>query len=235
MRPENTVSSTTASDAEVGNRRAVKLGGECGRHGTDEMIVSPPVLLPSEPEAVDAREPAGLRVERLGHALAGSADAEGKIEWGMPTLGDDTLDLLGQREDHHPLGVSFQEGEEGAGEVGGGGGGTETRRHFVAQIVVDVQQSRRGLRVGPAVRLVRAAGRLSRRHPLGPTIDVVASTALHHRAHVLAQLLERRPSDIPPAVVDPMNREIRQEREGERQGEETVPKCRRRRLDDVEA
>ena len=45
----------------------------------------------------------------------------------MPTLGDDTLDLLGQREDHDPLGVSFQEGEEGAGERGGGGGGTETR------------------------------------------------------------------------------------------------------------
>src|SRR4030095_10991566 len=90
---------------------------------------------------------------------------EGKIEWGVPTLGDDTLDLLGQREDHDPLGVSFQEGEEGAGEGGGGGGGGETLRHFVAQIVVDVQQSRRGLRVDPAVRLVRAAGRLSRRHP----------------------------------------------------------------------
>ena len=146
---------------------AGKLGGECGRHGTDEMIVSTPVLLSSKPEAVNAREPAGLRVERLGRALAGSADAEGKIEWGMPTLGDDTLDLLGQREDHDPLGVSFQEGEEGAGEGGGGGGGTETLRHFVAQIVVDVQQSGRGLRVGPAVRLVHAAGRVSRRHPAG--------------------------------------------------------------------
>ena len=53
--------------------------------------------------------------------------------------------------------------------------------------------------------------------------------------HEEIKLLERRPADIPPAVVDAMNREIRQEREGIRQGEEPVPECRRRRLDDVES
>jgi hypothetical protein len=77
-------------------------------------------------------------VESLRHAISGAADAEGEIEWGVGTLGDHALDLLGHGQDHDALAVA-QQLEERAGESGGGGRRAEAPLHLVAQIVVDIE------------------------------------------------------------------------------------------------
>src|SRR4029453_1714181 len=68
----------------------------------------------------------------------------------------------------------------------------------------------------------------------GRTVRVVGSAALHHRPQVLAELLERRTAHVPPAVVDPVDDEGGQEREGVGQGDRAMPESRRGLLDDVE-
>ncbi len=54
-------------------------------------------------------------------------------------MGDDALELVLEREDHHSFAVPAEELEERAGERGGGGGWTETRRYLLGQIVVDIE------------------------------------------------------------------------------------------------
>src|SRR5262249_58155986 len=125
-----------------GERRA---GGASG--GADETIAAAPILLAGEAEYPPAREPARARVERPRHTLAGRPDAEGETERGVGALRDDPLHLIGQAQDHHALAVPTHRVEERPGERDGLGGGAETLCHLGAQIVVDVEETRRGLRV----------------------------------------------------------------------------------------
>src|SRR5262245_44667136 len=67
-----------------------------------------------------------------------------------------------------------------------------------------------------------------------PAILVVVARGLHERAEILADLLEGRPADVPPAVVNPMDLEIRRQRERVGNGDEPVLEAGRRHLDDVE-
>ena len=60
----------------------------------------------------------------------------------------------------------------------------------------------------------------------GWTVRVVGPAALHHGAQILAQLLERGASHVPPAVVDPVDREIGQQRERVGQGDQAVAEAR---------
>lgn len=47
---------------------------------------------------------------------------------------------------------------------------------------------------------------------------IVVTGGLHQCAEILAQLVEGRPADVPPAVIHPVNREIGREREGVGEG-----------------
>src|SRR5262245_65381184 len=68
----------------------------------------------------------------------------------------------------------------------------------------------------------------------GPTILVVGPAALHHGAQVLPDLFSRGPAHEPPAIVDTVNGEIGQQREGVGHGHVAVTESRRRHLNDVE-
>ncbi len=115
VRPEKTVSSTTASDAAIGH--AVELGREIARLGADQPVAAAAVLLAGEADAADAREPARARVQRRGHALPGRADPERQREGRVVALGHHALDLLAERQDADSIRIAGQQREEIARET----------------------------------------------------------------------------------------------------------------------
>ena len=131
--------------------RGLELRVEARRPGADQAIAARAVLLAGEPHPLDAREPAGARVQRPRHPLPRAADAEGQLEGRVGALGRDPLDLLGEREHAHPLAVGREEREQLPRERGGRRGGARGGRDLVAQVVVDVEGPRRRLRVRAAV------------------------------------------------------------------------------------
>jgi len=90
-------------------------------------------------------------VERLRHPLSRATDPEGQLERRVRALGRDTLDLLGEGEDAHPLPVGREEGEQLPCEAGRDRALTRGGRNLVGQVVVDVEVERSRLRVRAAV------------------------------------------------------------------------------------
>src|SRR5262245_18813022 len=132
-------------------RRVVDTGELRGKrrgNGANEAIAAAAILLPRETELASARKPARARVERPRHALPGGTDAEREIERRVVALRDDTLHLIGEAQDGHALAVLAHEVEERAREGGGLRGGTEALGYLGAQVIVDVEKARGGLRVG---------------------------------------------------------------------------------------
>src|SRR5215831_4540945 len=150
-----------AHEGETGENRVVhhgersrrivetgELGGERCGGGADETIAAAPILLPRKTKLAPARKPARARVERSHHALPGGADAEREIERRVVTLRDDAFHLIGEAQDGHALAIPAHEVEERTRESGGLRGGAEALGHLGAQVVVDVEKARGGLRVG---------------------------------------------------------------------------------------
>src|SRR5262245_35997418 len=125
-----------------------ELRGKRRGNGANEAIAAAAILLPRETELAPAWKPARAGMERPRHALPGGADAEREIERRVVALRDDTLHLIGEPQDGHALAVLAHEVEERARESGGLRGGAEALGHLGAQVIVDVEKARGGLRVG---------------------------------------------------------------------------------------
>jgi hypothetical protein len=122
VRPEKTVSSTTASDHIVD---AVELDAQGRRHRAHQTIVTLPVLFAGETEAPHARKPACLEMKSLGCAFSRSGDTQGEVERRMRAVADHEVDLLGHGEDDHAAVFAGEESEEGIEKIGGSGAGAE--------------------------------------------------------------------------------------------------------------
>ena len=119
VRPENTVSSTTASDAQ--SATPASWAASSPASVLTSAVAAAAVLLAGEPDAADAREPAGARVERLRPRAARPRRCRAPARTGAcAALGDHALDLLAEREDAHPLRVAGEQREQVARERGGG-------------------------------------------------------------------------------------------------------------------
>ena len=193
VRPRNRI---VHQGERLGRFQAFELSGERGRYCADETIAAVSVLLAGEPEPAQAREPSGLRVKRLGHALPGACNAEGEVEGGVRPLGDDTLDLLGQREDHDALAGAQDAKRERVRRR------RETRAD-AAPIVAQIAYVRSHASLRVASRFLTAGSGRARGN--------MSSAALHMRAHVCRSLDRRPPTNHQPG--NPVNREVRPQRE----------------------
>jgi hypothetical protein len=83
-------------------------------------------------------------VDASGHPLPGASDAEGECERRERPSGDQRVDLLYLREDHHPITAAAENLEEGVDEATGFGVPPVMGSYVVGQIVVDVEDARGG-------------------------------------------------------------------------------------------